>query len=80
MYYELNEYEALEALIDSFRVYLNRKKVIAYHKTNYLNILAILKKLIYLEPHNKKEMNKLKNRILNEDILTERDWLLEQIK
>lgn len=79
MYYELNEYESLEALIDSFRVYLTRKKVIAYHKTNYLNILAILKKLIYLNPSNKKEMDKLKNRILTEDILTEREWLLDQV-
>ncbi len=79
MYYELEEFDALEALIDSFRTYLTRKKVIAYHKTNYKNILSILKKMIYLNRSDETEKHKLRIRIESEEILTERNWLLEQL-
>ncbi len=79
MYYELGEFEALEALIESFRIYLARKKVIGYHKTNYMNILAIIKKLIYLDPKDEKEKQRIVELIDSKEILTEKTWLLAQL-
>ncbi len=79
MYFELGEFEALEALIDSFRTYLTRKKVIGYHKTNYINILTITKKIMNINKSNSIEVMKIKSLIKEKEILTERDWLLAQI-
>ena len=46
MYYETGEWDALDALLTSFRVLLLRKKkVIGYHQSHYLNTLRYIQKL-----------------------------------
>ncbi len=80
MYYELDEIDSLEALLDSMRVYIHRKKVIGYHKTNYLNTISLVKKLIYLKPGDSKEGEALKSAVQSKDILTEKKWIIERIE
>lgn len=80
MYYELEEIDALENLLESFKTYILRKKDIGYHKENYLNIIAFVKKLIHINPYDRKELKTLGKDIEQTKILTEKKWLLHQVE
>lgn len=79
MYYELDEFNALDSLLGSMNTYLQRKKVMGYHKDNYKNIIQYSKKLLKLTHYDKAQIQKLKQEIEAANPLTERKWLLEQI-
>lgn len=81
MFYEQNEFEALESLLSSFTTYLQRKKVMGYHKETYSNIIKLTKKLLKVNPYNKKEIQKLKVQVETTQPLTSsnRKWLLLQV-
>lgn len=79
MYYELQEWSALDHLLDSFKVYISRKKDIGYHKENYMNIINFIKKLTQINSYDKKAIEILKSNIAATKILTEREWILEQL-
>lgn len=78
IYYEEESFEALEALLHSFTIFLQRKEVMSYHKNNYQNIIRITKKLCYLEPH-KTSLQQLQTEIESTQPLTEQQWLLTQL-
>ncbi len=80
MYYDLDEWEALESLLESLKVYISRKKEIGYHKENYLNIISMIKKIIQIPPSDKIGIVKLEQQIKDTKVLSERDWLLEKMK
>ena len=63
MYYELDEMDALESLLDSMRTYIQRKNLMGYHKENYQNILKYTRKLVRVTPYNKQQKEKLKDEI-----------------
>lgn len=79
IYYERQEFNLLESHLDSLLTFIRRKKVIGYHKENYLNIVYYTKKLLTVNFYSSKERQELRQRISQEEILTERDWLLEQV-
>lgn len=79
IYYLQDSFDALEALLESFRVFLNRKKVLSYHKQNFMNFIKLTKKLLYLKP-NKGATKKLVEQVKNTNPLTEKRWLLEQLE
>jgi len=79
IYYELKEYDLLESHLDSMRIFIRRKEVIGYHQTNYLNIVNYTKKLLGANFYDKQMIASLRERIEVEDILTEKNWLLEQL-
>ena len=72
--------EFLEALLSSFEVYLHRKKILAYHKDNYKNIIRFIRRLIALQPFDKEGKKQLRESIENCRPLTEKRWLLEQLQ
>lgn len=74
MYYEQESWETLEALLKSFTVFLQRKVVMSYHKTNYQNLIRLTRKL--MEQTEKERLHQL---ITKTQPLTERAWLLEQL-
>jgi hypothetical protein len=80
MYYELDEINALESLLGSMRTYLQRKKVMGYHKQNYQNIIHFTKKLLKTAPYDSDQHEKLKKALQEATPLTERKWLLEQLE
>ncbi|MEZ4931011.1 MAG: hypothetical protein R2788_02620 [Saprospiraceae bacterium] len=80
MYYELDEFGALDSLIDSMRAYIQRKKVMGYHKAVFKNLLTYTKKLLKVFPNDKEQIEKLKSEIESADPLMERKWLLEQLE
>lgn len=79
IFYELQETGPLEAQMEALRVFLRRKKVVAYHRENYGNLLKYIRRLMELAPGNRKEREVLKEEILAEKALAERAWLLEQL-
>ena len=78
-WYELGEHDLLHAHLDAMRNYIHRKRVIGYHRTNYLNIVRFTDKLLRLNWNNKKEVESLKNELAKEEVLTEKEWLLGQV-
>ena len=80
IYYELEEFDLLESHLDSLLTFIRRKKVMGYHKENYLNIVHFTKKLLTTNFYNAKEKEGLKQIIEKEEVLTERKWLLKQLE
>ena len=82
MYYELGEHDALEYLLESMRNFLVRKKVMGYHKSNFINIIKLTKKLLKVNPYSKHQKAKVKLAIEQANPLTgeERKWFLKQLE
>lgn len=79
MYYDLDEYDALEAHLEAFKTHLYRQKNLDYHRENYLNLVNFTKRLLHLDFHNKKKINELRDEIVTTNRLLEKEWLLEKI-
>ena len=79
IYYEMDEFKILESQLESMRAYLQRKKVIGYHKEVYKNIIRYTKKLLKVNPYSKAQKEKLKVEIEAAKPLTEKAWLLKQL-
>jgi hypothetical protein len=79
-YYELNEFLALDSLVDSFRVFLQRNKTIAKEvKQQYLNVLRFVKKLSNTLPRDKGSLEAIKKQILECKALADKAWILEKL-
>lgn len=79
IYYEERELISLEALLESFSRYLQRKSSLGYHKEIYQNILSLVKRLLKLPPGDIKARDQLKLSIEQSQPLAERKWLLAQL-
>lgn len=79
IYYEEDEYDALESMLESMKMYLKRKKVIGYHRDVFQNMLKYTKKLVRINPYDKEKRQVLRAEIETASPLTDRPWLLEQI-
>ena len=80
MYYKIEYPDALEALLNSFDVFLHRKKILSYHRQNYQNIVRLFRKLVNTPPFDKEGRAQLKELVLATKPLTEQKWLLQQLK
>lgn len=80
IYYELDEINALDSLLGSMRTYLQRKKVMGYHQSNYKNIIRYTRRLLRVAPYDNEQKQKLKAELEQTNPLTERKWLLEQLE
>lgn len=80
IYYETDEFTALESLLDSLKMYLRRKEVVGYHKQNYQNVVYYLQKLARLNPFDKAAKKELAEAITATPVLTTKAWLLEQLE
>ena len=79
IYYETEEYNLLDSHLDAMQMYLLRKKVIGYHKNNYKNVIRYTKRLVKCNPYDKDEKNNLSIVVRNEEILSEKKWLMKQL-
>lgn len=82
IYYELQEIAALEALLESFRIYIQRHKkdLSEYLQRSYLNFIKYTKKLLYHNFHDRPKTLELLKTIEKEQHLPERNWLLFQLE
>ncbi|MEL6717197.1 MAG: hypothetical protein AAFP82_00615 [Bacteroidota bacterium] len=81
MYYELEEANALEALIESSKIYIRRKKGIAEnYRVAYNNIIKYTQKLLRVNPYDKEKKAKLREEIQAANPLIEKQWFLERLE
>lgn len=79
-YYETDESLALDSLIDSFRIFLRRNKVISKNqKREYNNFLNIVKKLTSMPSSDQPALAKLRQRVTETSSAMPKKWLLEKI-
>lgn len=79
-YYELGEYLALDSLMDSFRIFLRRNKVISKNlKREYINFLNLVKKLTTITASDKKAIADLRKRVSATSYSMPKNWLLKKI-
>lgn len=80
-YYELQEEEALESFVDSYKVYIRRQKSISdKRKSKILNFLNYTKKLLrYKSKKNHVGLTKMESEIKRNKETVATEWLLEKI-
>lgn len=80
IYYETDEYDLLESHLDSMQHYIRRQRAAGYHRENYLNIVRHARALLRCNLHDPEAVHALRAGIAGEDVLSERAWLLEQLR
>ena len=80
IYYQLDETDALENQLDSIQIYIRRKKVLGYHRDNYLAFVKYTRKLLAVNLNSTTEKTKLRTEIEAAPVLIEREWLLGELK
>ncbi len=80
IYYEIDACDLLESHLTSMKNYIRRHTAIGYHRTNYSRIVYYAQALLTLNFNDRPAVEALRARIVAEPILTEKDWLLEQLE
>jgi hypothetical protein len=80
IYYDLNEFSALDSYIESSKIYLHRQNDIGYHKESYTNYFRTIEKILKSDLHSKTVKEKLRQEITDTQMIVERDWLLSILK
>lgn len=81
IYYEQDELDAFESLLESLRIYLRRKEALdPARKTAYKNMISLMKKLLHLNIYSKSQKEKFRQLILQTNPIAEREWLARQIE
>ncbi|MFN4081945.1 MAG: hypothetical protein ACK4NS_13685, partial [Saprospiraceae bacterium] len=79
-YYESREYIALDSLLDSVRIYVNRNRQLSRQtKREYLGFLSFLKKISSLRRHDREAALRLRTRIAQSVAVASKKWLLEKV-
>lgn len=79
IYFDLREFDALESLLDSFKLYIYRQQELGYHRELYLNLIRFVKALIQLPPGDRAARLRLREQIESNPSIAERAWLLQQL-
>ena len=75
-YFELGERNTLESHMDAMRNFIHRKRVIGYHRTNYLNVVRYMEKFIRLQKSDKAALSAFKESVEKEDVLSEKAFFM----
>ncbi|MEM6964148.1 MAG: hypothetical protein AAF573_05230 [Bacteroidota bacterium] len=79
IYFELQEFDLLESLLDSLRVYLQRKKDMGYKRENYENLIGYTRVLLSIGTMPKAEVELFRKKVTETAVFTEKEWCLQQI-
>ncbi len=79
IYFDTGAFNALDALLHSFRIYLQRHRTIGYHRDLNANFVRMVQRLLKLPPGDAQAREDLRQQMADEYYLAEREWLLEQI-
>ena len=80
VYYEEGEYSALESLLQSVSVFLQRQNIMGYHREHYKNVIFFIKQLLQLPRASKEKVEELKTQVQQTEPLAERPWFLKQLE
>lgn len=79
-YYELDEFEALNSLLDAFRLYVQRNKKLTKGKgSHYLNTINIVRKLAKSSPGDSKQIERLTKEVNDAQGIVSKNWILEKL-
>ncbi len=78
-YWELEEYPALSAFLDSFSVFIHRKKSLKSRRKPYLNLIKYIRKLMN-HKHQPQKLERILKDIQATSFLTEKGWLLKKVR
>ena len=80
IYYETDEFDALDAHLQSMQRFIGRQRVIGYHRDNYLNIVRQTRRLMQLKLYDIAEISSFRNQLDTVIPLTEKEWFVEMIR
>ncbi len=81
IYFDTDETGPLESLLDSFSVYLQRKRAsLGYHKQLNQNFVRFVKRLLRARPGDIRAQERLQEQIQSTPYVAEREWLLEKCR
>ncbi|MCB9353166.1 MAG: hypothetical protein H6575_01205 [Lewinellaceae bacterium] len=80
IYYETAEYDLLDSHLASMKNFIRRHTAIGYHRTNYSRIVHYTRQLVDLNHRDAAAVAALRQKIEAEEILTEKEWLLEMLE
>lgn len=81
IYYELDDIDPLLSLIESFKIYLKRNKLVDNgSKTRYNNLLSFLAKSLKVPDGEKEKLNKLLDKVRETKKVTSIAWLIDIIE
>lgn len=80
IYYERGDLDAFESLVESLRIYLQRKEALdPARKASYKNLVSLMKKLLHLNIYSKQQKEKFRELVMSTNPLSEREWFLKQL-
>jgi hypothetical protein len=80
IYFETDEYDAFESLLESLRTYLQRKEALdPSRKASYKNMISLMKKLLQLNIFSRPQREAFRELVQKTNPLAERDWFLKQL-
>lgn len=80
IYYTLENFDLLDAHVNAMNNFIRRNRLIGYHRKNYLNLLRFTRKLLGVNPFDPKATAELRVQIEAAEPLTEKAWLLAQLR
>lgn len=80
IYYEMEEFEPLFSLINTFRVYLQRSKLISeYQRKIYFNLVTQTKRLAKIKSGSNYSLQKIKDTVESDSQIADIGWLKAKI-
>ena len=80
IYYEQEEFEALDYVLESLRIYLQRRKNLGYRKRGYEQLIYFFRKLIELPYQSKAKRVEFIQELSDSEGFFEKEWMLIQVK
>ena len=78
-YFEIGAFDALDSLLDSFMVFIRRRRDLGYHKENFKILIKFTKKLLAIE-HQKQALIQLQDAVEQTSAVADKEWLIEKIR
>ena len=78
IYYELEEFDALDSQLGSMTTYLRRKQMSDLYRENFGNLVRFVRQLSRLPPGDATKREDLRRRVTDATPLSEKKWLLER--
>ena len=76
IYFEINDWDALQKHLKAFEIYIRRLNKIEAHKKYYLDFILFAQKMSRINQHDKTEKAQLLETLKSSDMKFERKWLI----
>ena len=78
-FYETGETELIPSHLDAMRNYIHRKRVIGYHRSNYLRTIRYFERILNINPMDHRAVKMLRDDLQSEAGLSEKDFLQKML-